>query len=145
MTVYTIGPTILTSAMAVTTDVESVPGQAYTPGAPMPDPFESYASFPALAKTSGGKAFYSRNDIDREIDESVCDGVNYYTISYLSTHQSDEAKSYRKIHIGFTVPAFMPPIESVTSAGSQPCPHVPGLAFLTIWMQRWKIPWFTPA
>lgn len=106
MTLYTIDPTILTSAMAVTTEVESVPGQADTPGAPMPDPFESYASFPALAKTSGGKAFYSRNDIDREIDESVRDGLNYYTISYRSTHESDEAKSYRKIHIGFTVPGL---------------------------------------
>jgi VWFA-related protein len=102
ITLYTIDPTILTSSLAVTTDADSVPGQASTPGAPVPDPFESYASFPTLAKESGGKAFYSRNDVDREIDESVRDGMNYYTISYRPTNQSDEGKAYRKIHIGFT-------------------------------------------
>lgn len=106
ITLYTVDPTILTSALSVTTDADSVPGQADTPGAPAPGPFETDASFPALAKTSGGKAFYSRNDVDREIGESVRDGQNYYTISYRPTNESEQAKPYRKIHIGFAMPGL---------------------------------------
>jgi VWFA-related protein len=106
VTLYTIDPTILSSAMAVTTDADSVQEMDDVPGAATPDPFGGEVSFTNLAIKSGGKAFYSRNDVDREVGESVRDGVNYYTISYRPTDVSDADKPYRKIHIGFTLPGL---------------------------------------
>jgi hypothetical protein len=52
---------------------------------------------------TGGKSFYSRNDVDKEIGESVRDGVTYYTISYRPTNESDAAKPYRKIRVAFSI------------------------------------------
>jgi VWFA-related protein len=106
ITLYTIDPTLLTSALAVTTDADSVPGMADVPGAPAPDPFDKDASFEALAKTTGGKSFYSRNDVDREIGESVRDGENYYTIAYRPTSSSDKSKPFRRISITLATPGL---------------------------------------
>lgn len=106
ITLYTVDPTLLTAALAVTTDADSVPGLADVPGAPAPDPFDKDASFEALARTTGGKSFYSRNDVDREIGESVRDGENYYTISYRPTSSSDETKPFRRIRITFATPGL---------------------------------------
>jgi VWFA-related protein len=106
ITLYTVDPTLLTAALAVTTDADSVPGLADVPGAPSPNPFDKDASFEALAKTTGGKSFYSRNDVDREIGESVRDGESYYTIAYRPTSSSDESKRFRKISITFATPGL---------------------------------------
>jgi VWFA-related protein len=35
-----------------------------------------------LAEKTGGRAFYNRNDLDKEIKESVNDGSTYYTLGY---------------------------------------------------------------
>lgn len=101
VTLYTIDPTILTSTIATTTDADSILGVGDSMDATAPDPFAGDVNFTGLAKATGGKSFYSRNDIDREIGESVRDGVNYYTISYRPTNQSDEARPYRKIRVAF--------------------------------------------
>jgi hypothetical protein len=103
-TLYTVDPTLLTAALAVTTDADSVPGAADVPGAPPPDPFDKDASFEALARTTGGKSFYSRNDVDREIGESVRDGENYYTIAYRPISSSDESKPFRTIRVTLKKP-----------------------------------------
>jgi len=106
ITLYTIDPTILSSTVATTTDADSVMGVGDTMDAPDPDPFVGDVNFTELAKSTGGKSFYSRNDVDREIGESVRDGVNYYTISYRPTNSSDEAKPYRKIRVAFAMPGL---------------------------------------
>jgi hypothetical protein len=103
ITLYTVDPTLLTAALAVTTDADSVAGAADVPGAPPPDPFGKDASFEALARTTGGKSFYSRNDVDREIGESVRDGENYYTIAYRPS-SSDESKPFRTIRVTLAKP-----------------------------------------
>jgi VWFA-related protein len=106
ITLYTVDPTLLTAALAVTTDADSVAGAADVPGAPPPDPFGKDTSFETLARTTGGKSFYSRNDVDREIGESVRDGENYYTIAYRPTSSSDESKPFRTIRVTLAKPGL---------------------------------------
>jgi hypothetical protein len=106
ITLYTVDPTLLTAALAVTTDADSVAGAASVPGSPPPDPFGKDGSFEALARTTGGKSFYSRNDVDREIGESVRDGENYYTIAHRPTSSSDESKPFRTIRVTLAKPGL---------------------------------------
>jgi VWFA-related protein len=107
ITLYTIDPTILTATVATTTDADSILGvDDGVMDATAPDPFAGDVNFTGLARATGGKSFYSRNDVDREIGESVRDGVNYYTISYRPTNTSDAEKPYRKIRVAFTIPGL---------------------------------------
>lgn len=105
ITLYTVDPTLFTAALAVTTDADSVAGAAGVPGAPPPDLFGKDASFEALARTTGGKSFYSRNDVDREIGESVRDGENYYTIAYRPSSSGD-GKPFRTIRVTLAKPGL---------------------------------------
>lgn len=103
VTLFTIDSTILTSTIATTTDADSVLGVGDSMDATAPDPFVGDVNFTGLAKATGGKSFYSRNDVDHEIGESVRDGVNYYTISYHPTSASDADKPYRKIRVNLNL------------------------------------------
>jgi len=103
ITLYTIDPTALTSSLQVQTDDSSEDGDLSGTG---PDPLAGDINFPALALATGGKAFYSRNDVDREIGESVRDGVNYYTLTYTPSSPSTEDKPYRKIHVSIALPGL---------------------------------------
>jgi VWFA-related protein len=62
--------------------------------------------FFALATASGGHSYSARNDIDAEIERSVDEGSNYYTISYRPTTVSNDPKSYRKIIVQVTRPGL---------------------------------------
>ena len=102
VTLYTIDPTLMTATIATTSDADSVlGGMDGGMDATAPDPFVGDVNFTGLAKATGGKSFYSRNDVDREIGESVRDGVNYYTIAYRPTDSSDATRDYRKIRVAF--------------------------------------------
>ncbi|SNS42275.1 VWFA-related domain-containing protein [Granulicella rosea] len=104
MTLYTIDPTALSSTVSTTVDDDSGPlGDIVYPAA---DPFLGDVNFVTLAKASGGKSFFSRNDIDAEIEESARDGVNYYTLAYRPELQSDQERPYRKIRVTFTQPGL---------------------------------------
>jgi len=103
ITLYTIDPTILSSTISTTVDADSVLDVGSSADATAPDPFDGDVNFTWLAKLTGGKSFYSRNDVDKEIGESVRDGVTYYTISYRPTNESDAAKPYRKIRVAFSI------------------------------------------
>jgi VWFA-related protein len=104
ITLYTIDPTALSSQMVVRTSDSTPLGEIN--GGVGPDPFSAGVLFTALAGATGGKAFYSRNDVDAEIGESARDGINYYTITYRPTAGSDAARPYRKIRIDFTLPGL---------------------------------------
>jgi VWFA-related protein len=107
VTLYTIDPTIMSSTISTTSDADSVlGGMDGSMDASAPDPFVGDVNFTGLAKETGGKSFYSRNDVDREIGESVRDGVNYYTITYRPSNESDAGKPFRKIRIGFARPGL---------------------------------------
>jgi VWFA-related protein len=104
MTLYTIDPAALSSTVSQTTDDDSGPlGDIVDPAT---DPFVGDVNFIALAKATGGKSFFSRNDVDAEIGESARDGLNYYTIAYRPAKQSDATQAYRKIRVTFTQPGL---------------------------------------
>jgi VWFA-related protein len=104
ITLYTIDPTALSSSLVVRTDANHPDGELAD--ANSTDPFLSDVQFTALATATGGKSFYSRNDVDQEIGESASDGVNYYTLSYRPTSVSDAAKTYRKIRVTLKDPSL---------------------------------------
>ena len=100
MTLYSIDPTAFSSTIAVTVDDDSPMGENIVDEGT--DPFLDSVNFASLAKATGGKASYARNDVDAEIAESARDGVNYYTITYRPTSDSNAKQVYRKIRITFT-------------------------------------------
>jgi VWFA-related protein len=103
ITLYTVDPTILSSTISTTVDQDSVMGVGDSMDATPPDPFDGDVNFSLIAKESGGKAYYSRNDVDREIGESVRNGENFYTISYRPSGDSDADKPFRKIRVEFAM------------------------------------------
>jgi VWFA-related protein len=63
------------------------------------DPFEGNVNFKLLAPATGGKVYFSRNDVDAEIASCARGGNQYYTLSYSPTNRSDLAQPYRRIHV----------------------------------------------
>jgi VWFA-related protein len=62
------------------------------------DPFEGGINFGVFVNETGGKLFYNRNDVDREIAESQQLGSEYYTV----THRPQEVKTganFRRIRV----------------------------------------------
>jgi VWFA-related protein len=104
ITLYSIDPTALSSTVGVKLDDGNPMGVDLIDEAA--DPFLDSVNFASLAKATGGKAAYARNDVDAEIAESARDGVNYYTITYRPSGDSDQDKVYRKIRITFTDPTL---------------------------------------
>jgi VWFA-related protein len=62
--------------------------------------------FTSLAPPSGGRAYSNRNDLDKEIEESVEAGVNFYTLSYVPTDDSNDPKHYRHIRVEILRPGL---------------------------------------
>jgi VWFA-related protein len=100
VTLYTIDPSALSSTVAYTSGPETGPMGSLTD--PMTDPFSGDVNFIDLAKATGGRSYFHRNDVDAEVGESARDGMNYYTITYRPSNASDAAKPYRKIRITLT-------------------------------------------
>ena len=46
------------------------------------DPFAGDVNFGLFANETGGKLFYNRNDVDKDIKESEQIGLQYYTLTY---------------------------------------------------------------
>jgi len=70
------------------------------------DPFEGDVNFQLLAPATGGRVYFSRNDIDEEIASTSRDGDNYYTLSYIPTNQNDAAQPYRRISVQIDRPGL---------------------------------------
>ncbi len=54
-----------------------------------------------IAQATGGRAFYSRNDLEQILIDATNLGANYYTLTYAPTNQSYDGK-LRKIKIEFS-------------------------------------------
>jgi VWFA-related protein len=67
--------------------------------AAMLDPFGGNYDFSRLARATGGKALYGRNDVDAEIGKSADDGVNFYTLTYRPTTGTMDPQKFRKIAV----------------------------------------------
>jgi hypothetical protein len=63
------------------------------------DPFGGNYTFNRLAKATGGKALYGRNDVDAEIGTTERDGNGFYTLTYRPSDNSLEPEKFRKIAV----------------------------------------------
>lgn len=54
-----------------------------------------------LAVSTGGKAFYNTNDLNRAMEKAIDDGANYYTIGYSPTDKTMDG-SFRRIDVNVT-------------------------------------------
>jgi VWFA-related protein len=76
------------------------------------DPFAGDINFGMLSNETGGKLFYNRNDVDKEMAQSAQLGSNYYTLTYQPEHVDPNGK-FR--HVRVTLRDSSPCI--VTKAG----------------------------
>jgi VWFA-related protein len=86
VTLYTIDPA----------GVMINPGE-YGPDAALDDPFGGNYEFSRLAKATGGRTLYGRNDVDAEIKTSIQEGRSFYTLTYRPTNTSQDPQKFRKI------------------------------------------------
>lgn len=63
------------------------------------DPFGGNYDFSRLARATGGKAIYGRNDVDAEIGSSARDGADFYTLTYRPTTGAMDPQKFRKIAV----------------------------------------------
>jgi VWFA-related protein len=89
VTLYTLDPAGV-SAKSESVDASGMGGN---------DPFAGDIDFGAMARATGGKSFYGRNDLNNLIDESVRAGTNFYTLSYVPRGSEAGAKAYRAIRV----------------------------------------------
>ena len=88
VTLYTIDPA------GVMTD----PGK-YGVAAAEYAPFGGDPTFQALARSTGGRNLYGRNDVDAEIGKSIRDGRSFYTLTYYPTNDNRDPRQFRKISV----------------------------------------------
>lgn len=96
ITLSTIDPTINSTD---TVDIETPDDLDAAEDENGSDPFTSSLNFQLLAPATGGRVYFSRNDVDAEIGSSVRDGAEFYTLSYSPSNHSDQAQPYRRIHV----------------------------------------------
>jgi VWFA-related protein len=63
------------------------------------DPFGGDVNFNDMAQATGGRTFRDRNDVDALIGESIRDGSDFYTISYVPSTATEDEKPFRSIHV----------------------------------------------
>jgi VWFA-related protein len=95
-TVYVVDPTLMTSITDPSTSAITDPATILPFSAT--DPFLESFSFTSFVQQTGGKYFYGRNDLNKEVAESVERGTSFYSLSYVpSTPIEDNV--YRQIDI----------------------------------------------
>ena len=70
------------------------------------DPFGGNYQFSGLARATGGRTLYGRNDVDAEIGTSVRDGGSFYTLTYRPTDNSLDPQKFRRIKVTFDRPGL---------------------------------------
>jgi hypothetical protein len=68
-------------------------------GDPMIDPFGGNYEFNRLAKATGGRTLYGRNDVDLEIQTAIQDGADLYSLSYRPVSSTSDPNKFRKIKV----------------------------------------------
>jgi VWFA-related protein len=81
--------------------------QAYGSDAAFTDPFGGNYQFAKLAKATGGRALYGRNDVDMEIGSAIRDGAAFYTLTYRPTNESRDPRKFRRIRVTVDRPGLM--------------------------------------
>ena len=76
------------------------------------DPFAGDINYGVFVNETGGKLFYNRNDVDREIEQSQELGSEYYTLTY-QPREGDADGKFRRIRVTLRDPN----LHAVTKAG----------------------------
>jgi VWFA-related protein len=71
----------------------------YGAAAEFNDPFGGNYQFSALAKATGGRTMYGRNDVDAEIGRAARDGASFYTLTYRPTDTTVDLSKFRRIQV----------------------------------------------
>jgi len=82
-------------------------------GDSMVDPFGGNYQFNQLAKATGGRTLYGRNDVDMEINTAIQDGSSFYTLTYRPNNSSPDPRKFRRIKVTLN----RPDLTVVTRAG----------------------------
>ncbi|MBB5331605.1 VWA domain-containing protein [Tunturiibacter gelidoferens] len=80
--------------------------QAYGRIAGRDDPFGGEYQFNILAKATGGRTLYGRNDVDAEIGTSIRDGASFYSLTYRPENTSLDPSKFRNIKITIDRPGL---------------------------------------
>jgi hypothetical protein len=75
-------------------------------GDPMADPFGGNYEFNRMAKATGGRTLYGRNDVDKEVQTAIQDGANFYTLTYRPANTSMDPQKFRKIKVTVNQPGL---------------------------------------
>jgi VWFA-related protein len=70
------------------------------------DPFGGNYDFSRLARATGGRSIYGRNDVDAQIDSSAEDGDHFYTLTYRPTTGTMDPRKFRKIVVTLDRPGL---------------------------------------
>lgn len=62
------------------------------------DPFAGDINFGLMSNETGGKLFYNRNDVDKEISRAAQLGSNYYTLTYQPEYVDPNGK-FRRVRV----------------------------------------------
>jgi VWFA-related protein len=108
ITLYTIDPA----------GVMVNPGE-YGNGARLFAPFGGDPDFQSLARATGGRNLYGRNDVDAEIGTSIRDGSSFYTLTYIPTNKTWDPDKFRRIKVTLDRPG----LTFITRQGYYPDRH----------------------
>ncbi len=75
-------------------------------GDPMADPFGGNYEFNQMAKATGGRTLYGRNDVDAEVQTAIQDGANFYTLTYRPANTAMDPQKFRKIKVTVNQPGL---------------------------------------
>jgi len=78
----------------------------YGPAAAFNDPFGGNYQFSKLAKATGGRTLYGRNDVDAEIGTAIRDGSSLYTLTYRPANASTDPQKFRRIKVTLDRPGL---------------------------------------
>jgi VWFA-related protein len=75
-------------------------------GDPMADPFGGNYQFNRMAKATGGRTLYGRNDVDAEVQTAIQDGANFYTLTYRPANTTMDPQKFRRIKVTVNRPGL---------------------------------------
>jgi VWFA-related protein len=104
ITLYTIDPTSLTTLYS---NISNSGDLALLQSENGDDPFDADLRFTTLAPATGGTAYFSRNDVDRELDMSEQAAGNFYTLTYSPENHDEASALYRRIEVKLKRPGLM--------------------------------------
>jgi VWFA-related protein len=70
------------------------------------DPFGGNYEFNRMAKATGGRTLYGKNDVDAEIQTAIQDGASFYTLTYRPSNSSPDPQKFRKIKVTVNRPGL---------------------------------------